>query len=475
MEIPQEFRLLKDFVAQLATQFESLQGENGVLKAENEKLRIENEELRRRLGLKSHNSSKPPSSDGLSKKPAFPRKGLEIKKTGGQQGHKGSTLRMVSQPDQTIVHHAGSCPCCLKRFGLSDVEGIVDKRQVFDIPAPRLEVTEHQRGFVHCCGQRWVGSYPEGVKSPVQYGSQIKALGVLLNVECRMPFEKIEQLFEDLYGCSYNESTAVSANETCFVALEPVELQIKEAVTESEVVHLDETGMRVEGKLHWFHVASTLLFTYLFVHAKRGKEALCSAASVLPHFKKRAIHDCWASYFEFQNCKHALCNAHLLRELESLKENGAVWAEEMQALLMQMFQESQKATPVLPHPEEWVLKYKALCQKADDFEPPPIPSKRGKPKNSKGRNLLNRLREHQESILAFAFELKVPFTNNQAERDIRCLKVKQKVATSFRTLDGAKNYARIQGFISTVRKHQMNVFQQIIQVLNHKTIVFTPS
>jgi transposase len=475
MEIPQELRLLKDFVAQLATQFESLQEENGVLKAENEKLRIENEELRRRLGLKSHNSSKPPSSDGLSKKAAFARKGLESKKTGGQLGHCGNTLQMVSQPDQIQVHHVASCPCCQKPFVLSDVEGIVSKRQVFDIPAPRLEVTEHQLGFLHCCGQRWVGRYPNGVNAPVQYGSQIKSLSILLNVECRMPLEKIEQLFEDLYGCRYNESTILRANQACYTALEPVEIQIKEAVTSNEVVHFDETGMRVEGKLHWFHVASTLLFTYLFVHAKRGKEALCSAASVISQFKNRAIHDCWASYFQFPNCKHALCNAHLLRELESLKENGATWAAEMQAFLMQLFQESQKATRILPDPEGWVSQYKALCQKADDWEPLPIPSKRGKPKNSKGRNLLNRLREHQESILAFAFEPEVPFTNNQAERDIRCLKVKQKVATSFRTLDGAKNYARIQGFISTVRKHQMNVFQQIIKVLNHKTIVFTPS
>ena len=353
------------------------------------------------------------------------------------------------------------------------MEGIFGSRQVFDIPAPRLEVTEHQIGYLHCCGNRLEGTYPIGVNSPVQYGTRIKSLSILLNVECRMPLEKVEQLLSDLYDCTYNESTVLNSNEACYKALEPVETQIKAAITRSDTAHFDETGMRVEGKLHWFHTASTVWFTYLFVHAKRGKEALRSAVSVLKDFQNRAIHDCWASYFEFTQCSHGLCNAHILRELTALHENGAAWAAEMHALLLEMYEKSQKATCILPNKPEWIQRFQAIGQKADIQEPPPIKSARGKPKNSKGRNLLNRLRQHQESILAFAFEPNVPFTNNQAERDIRCLKVKQKVSNSFRTLDGAKTYARIQGFLSTVRKQKMNVFQQLNIVLNHKTIVFS--
>lgn len=470
MEIPQDLKVLSAIVSKLATQLESLQAENHALKSANEALRLENEELRRRLGLNSHNSSKPPSSDGLGKKPALARpKGS---KTGGQLGHSGHHLKRVAIADSIVVHHAPCCPCCQKTFTPTDVEGVVGSRQVFDIPAPRLEVTEHQIGFLHCCGNRLEGIYPIGVNSPVQYGTQIKSLSILLNVDCRMPLEKVEQLLSDLYGCTYNESTVLNATEACFKALEPIEVQIKAAVTASDIAHFDETGMRVEGKLHWFHTASTIWFTYLFVHAKRGKEALRSAVSVLKDFKNRAIHDCWSSYFEFTQCSHGLCNAHLLRELTALHENGSSWAASMHAFLLEMYEKSQKATCVLPDSTEWMQRFQQICQQADTVEPPPIQSPRGKPKNTKGRNLLNRLQKHQESILAFAFEINVPFTNNQAERDIRCLKVKQKVSNSFRTFDGAQSYARIQGFISTVRKQKMNVFQQLNNVLNHKTIVF---
>lgn len=471
MEIPNDITAIKDLVSLLLTRVTQLEAENVVLKTENQDLRVENEELRRRLGLKSHNSSKPPSSDGLSKKPALSQSRLN--KTGGQIGHKGKTLKRVEMPDQIIVHHVKSCPCCWKAFGTGDVETILSKRQVFDIPLPRLEVTEHQVGVISCCGQRHVGSFPVGVNSPVQYGNRIKALSVLLNTDYKVPFDKIEQLFTDLYDCSFNESTAVSANGTCFTALAPVEAAIQTNVLESPSVHFDETGMRVEGKLHWFHTASTRLFTYLFVHPKRGREALNSTASVLKAFKNWAIHDCWASYFEFTNCSHALCNAHLLRELEQLKENHSIWAPLMQALLLEMYQKRGKATQLLENKPFWVAQFGAICQTADELEPPPTPSKRGKPKNTKGRNLLNRLLKHQDGILAFAFEPNIPFTNNQAERDIRCLKIKQKVATSFRTLNGAKEYARIQGFVSTVRKHGMNVFQQILNVLSNNPIVFT--
>ena len=230
--------------------------------------------------------------------------------------------------------------------------------------------------------------------------------------------------------------------------------------------------MRVEAKLHWFHTASTSLFTYLFVHSKRGKAALNSSDSLLPNFKNWAVHDCWKSYFEFQNCSHALCNAHILRELQSLRENGSLWAAEMRELLLNLYNLSQKATLIVPDKKLWIEKYQLVCQKADEQEPKPIQSKRGRAKNSKGRNLLNRLVEHLNGVLAFAFNEAVPFTNNQAERDIRCLKTKQKVATSFRTFEGAKHYARIQSFASTLRKHNMSVFQNLINTFDKKQVVF---
>lgn len=465
---------LKEQLSVVLSEVLLLRSENADLKAENASLKAENAELLARLGLNSKNSSKPPSSDGLQKAaiaPALPKE--KGKTSGGQKGHVGKTLNMVCNPDRTIIHHAPCCLCCHKVFKLSDIESVCHRRQVFDIPPPKLVVTEHQLGITRCCGQRYIGEFPPQASSLVQYGSQIKALSVLLNTDYKIPFDKIEQLFADLYGCSFNESTAISANTTCYTNLASVEQDIKTAILGSEVVHFDETGMRVAGKLHWFHVACTALFTYLFVHAKRGGDTLVQdEASLIKDFQHIAIHDCWKTYFGLTNCFHALCNAHILRELEHLIEQGSPWAKDMKQYLLELYLLSEKATIIVPNQALWIEKYQLICRKADEYEPPPIKGKRGKPKSTKGRNLLNRLTDHQDGILAFAFTQIIPFTNNQAERDIRGLKTKQKVATAFHTFNGAQQYARIQAVISTLRKHNMNVFQHLCHSFNKKSLVF---
>ncbi len=458
-----DIAVLQSLVIELLSRIDDLTAQNALLVAENT-------ELRNRLNLNSGNSHKPPSSDGLQKQPALPKpKG---NKTGGQLGHQGNTLLQVVNPDAIIVHHAPCCPCCNKLFEAQDVQHIIGKRQVFDIPPPRLVVTEHQIGLIECCGTHHRGTFPDTVTQSVQYGVKIKALSVLLNTDYKIPFDKIAQLFGDLYHCSFNESTAISANKACFTALAQAEQQIQSAVLDSTVAHFDETGMRVQGKLHWFHTACTVLFTYLFVHTHRGHKALYAEESLLPQFKNWAVHDCWKSYFEFSDCRHAICNAHILRELQQLKEQQSNWATQMHAFLLELFHLTQKATVVLADQDQWVKKYQLVCQSADKEEPPPIHGKRGRPKNTKGRNLLNRLVEYQDGVLAFAFHQAVPFTNNQAERDIRCLKTKQKVATSFRTFQGAKEYARAQSVISTLRKHKMNVFENLIRLLNKEQVIF---
>jgi transposase len=463
MELSNDISVLKDLVVALLAKVEALESENAAL-------RRENADLRSRLNLNSKNSHKPPSSDGLSKKPGLPKEAP--KKSGGQFGHKGKTLHMVAQPDAVVVHHVPSCPCCSKVFSPADVVEVAQKRQVFDIPAPRMEVVEHQSGVVVCCGRRHVGSFPSEVSQPVQYGSRIKALSVLLNNDYKLPLEKIEQLMGDLWGCSFNESTALTANARMYEALEPVEEQIKTAISASEVAHFDETGMRVNKSLHWFHVASTSRFTYLFVHKKRGREALDSDESLLKDFQNRAVHDCWESYFGFGQCQHALCGAHLLRELTNLMEKGSKWAAKMHQFILDLYRNSQKATVIVADRQTWEREFQYICQLADAEEPPPLQGKRGKPKKTKGRNLLDRLLDHRDRWLAFAFVQDVPFSNNQAERDIRCLKTKQKVATNFQTLKGAQQYARVQSFTSTLRKHSMNVFHNLINLFDGKSIVF---
>lgn len=483
MTLPDDIEQLKDLVSQILARLsvledenEALKTENIALKAENQKLKQENQELRRRLNQNSRNSHQPPSSDGLKKKPALPKK--SGKKSGGQKGHLGKTLEMVDEPDLTVVHHAQKCVRCERAFGLEDVGKIISRRQVFDIPPPKLEVTEHQLGEIVCCQKKHLGEFPKGVGNVVQYGERIQALSVLLNNDYRIPLKKLENLFADLYGCSFNQSTAVVANERCYQKLEPIEEEIKRLIKASKVVNFDETGGRVANKLHWFHTACTDLYSYLFVHEKRGKEALMSEQSVIKDYENWAIHDCYASYFKFENCQHAVCNAHILRELESLKEQASKWAKKMKDLLMEMFQASEKGTKVLKNKKKWLAKYEKICKQADKEEPPPKPppkGKRGRATNSVGRNLLNRLRKHQSGVLAFAFEKEVPFTNNQAERDLRCLKVKQKVSNSFRQKKGAENYARIQGFIGTVRKHQQNVYEQLTNVFEGVPFTFQTS
>lgn len=455
---------------ELRSQITTLSSENSRLSSENSRLSSENAELRSRLNLNSKNSHKPPSTDGLSKKPGLPKE--PAKKSGGQHGHSGTTLRMVKVPDKVVVHHAASCPCCHKEFSKSDVTAVVQKRQVFDIPQPRMEVTEHQLGVITCCGNTLHGVFPEQVSQPAQYGSRIRALSVLLNNDYKLPLQKIEQLMGDLWGCTFNERTAVKANETMYDALQVVQQDIKENILASDLAHFDETGMRVEKKLHWFHTASTAMFTHLFVSTRRGKEAMNADDSVLRSYTNRAVHDCWAPYFNFPNCTHALCGAHLLRELTNLTENGTQWAGKMHHFILSLFKHTRQGIIGAEAKPTWLEEFENICQLAEQEEPPTTQKKRGKPKNSKGRNLLNRLKNHRDAWLAFAFVPDVPFTNNQAERDIRHLKTKQKVATNFQTLKGAKHYARIQSFSSTLRKHSMNVLENLIKALEGERVIF---
>jgi transposase len=463
MELPNDIQELKQIIAQLLERISCLETENAQLKTENE-------ELRQRLKLKSHNSHKPPSSDGLSKKPALPKN--SGKKNGGQDGHVGKTLERVENPDEVIVHHAPQCRCCGRKFSEADVERIVQKRQVFDIPIPKIEVTEHQVGEISCCGEKYYGEFPVQVENAVQYGNKIKGLSVMLNNEYRLPLEKVEQLLRELYGVSFNQSTIISVNEECYEKLEPIEAKIKAEILASETAHFDETGMRVEGLLNWLHVASNKWWTYLFVHRKRGKVALMSEQSLIKDYQGSAVHDCWESYFRFEKCQHILCNAHLLRELENLRERGSEWGKQMKELIFEMYEASEKGAKVLENRAEWETKYQKICEAGEVEEPPPELNKKGRPKNSKGRNLLNRLKKYQSGIMEYAFGAEIPFTNNQAERDIRCVKVKQKISNSFRSQSGANNYARIQGFVSTVKKQEMNVFAEIVNVFDNQNISF---
>jgi len=441
-------------------QLETFEEEIKILRQENASLKVEIAELKARINSNSNNSSKPPSSDGYKKKPAFPK--AKNGKQGGQKGHKGRTLQQVEKPDKIVECNPDKCSC--GHEFTKDELILSETRQVFDLPQPRLEVTEYQIHKARCpiCGKLHKGATPENVNAPVQYGNGVKAYAVLLNVHFKLPFKKIQLLFGDLFGYSINESTVYSASRQCYKKLEKTEEIIKSKVAENNVVHADETGVRVAGKLHWLHTATTLLHTYLFVHEKRGTLALTSDKSILDRIKGWLVHDCWSSYFRFNKFKHAICGAHILRELEGLSEIGqSKWAKVFKAFLMSVYEMPFEER--IKRRQHIKSKYKLICGIGEKSEPPPIKikGKRGRYKRTKGRNLVERLIREQDAVLAFAFNKEVPFTNNLAERDIRPAKVKQKISNCFRTFTGAKIYARIEGFVSTARKHNQNVFSEL--------------
>lgn len=449
--------------AQLAAMAEEnirLKERISTLVEENSRLKERITELESQVNKNSGNSSKPPSSDGYKKKPAIARK--KGGRPGGQKGHKGHTLQQVEHPDETI--YCDPAPCSCGHVFSEDELYLSEKRQVFDIPKPRLEVKEYQiyEGTCPCCGAFHKGSAPQGINAPVQYGVGAKAYAVMLNAHIKVPFKKIQLLFKDLFGYPINESTIYSATQQCYGALEKSEDHIKSKVAESSVVHADETGVRVEGRLHWLHTATTEKYTYLFVHKNRGGKALQSSKSVLERLHGWLVHDCWGSYFKFQNVNHSICGAHLVRELESLVENTrSEWADMMQDFLLTL--NDQPHYLRVRQRGKYLAKYREICSLGDKQEPPPIktPGTRGRLKRTKGRNLVERLTREETAVLAFAFNKEVPFTNNLAERDVRPAKIKLKISNSFRTFQGADIYARIEGFMSTVRKHNKNVYSEL--------------
>ena len=422
-------------------------------------------ELKARLNQNSRNSSKPPSSDFNKSNPGIPKL---PKGRGGQVGHRGKNLTKVENPDHIVRLTTSVCSC---GHELNPDEGsIVKTCQVFDLPEPKLETTEYQVIEQKCsCGRIHRGELPLGINASVQYGPSMRALTSLLSISCQLSYAKISQLIEDLYGYNLNESTCISNNVLVYEYLEKTEEQIKDALIESPVVHFDETGIRVENNGNWLHTACNAAFTVLFVSLYRGVKAHEQINSVLFQYSGWAVHDCYATYFKFKNCCHGLCGAHLLRELTAQIDDDKEWAQEIHAMLLDLYQKSDKGTKTVPNIAEVKKRFLELCQKALEIEllmlpPPGLDKKRGRVATNKPINLLKRLITYIDSVLAFAEYEVVPFTNNQAERDVRPAKTKQKVAGCFRTIDGAAQYARIQGFISTCRKQNFNAFNELKQV-----------
>ena len=441
------------------------------LRAEIASLKQEVADLRRQLGKNSHNSSKPPSSDGLGKKPRLPSslRGKSGKKSGGQEGHKGGTLRQTDKPDIIQQHTAHCCAHCATKLTVA-MRTSTEKRQVFDMPEPRLEVTEHQASVYVCphCGGTTKAAFPANVTSAAQYGPRLKAAAIYLNAQQLIPEERVTEIMGDLFGTlSLCPASVVAWGATKALELVSFTEHISKLLDAAPVRHLDETGFRIGGKTQWLHVISNARLTHYRASEKRGAIPRTLQSGVI-------VHDHFRPYYTLAGTSHALCNAHHLRELKALMEiEKEPWAEKMFRLLLlankvvHRAKEAGARSLCERNKRRILTLYDAIVTKGWVYHeslPPlarPQEGKRGKQAHRPGFNLLRRLRDFKYDVLRFLENFAVPFTNNQAEQDIRMMKVKMKISGGFRTMAGAETFAALRSILSTARKHGWNILKTL--------------
>jgi transposase len=420
----------------------------------------EAQDLKAKLARNSNNSSKPPSSDHPGKKVKNSRV-KSGKPSGGQTGHVGKTKQPTAKPD-TVVELKPQTECtCGGHIIINNDAFLV--RQQEDLQPAKVITVEYRAhdGKCDCCGKEYKASFPEGVESPISYGSNLRGIIAYLNAYQLLPLKRTAEMIKHLYGIDISQATIVNIMREAHANLAPVEARIKDEIIRSDIVYFDESGMRVCARLYWIHSASTKECTVYLVHPKRGKDAM-DEMGILPVFKGTAIHDHWKSYYHYL-CAHAECNAHHLRHLQWLFEDlGYEWAGEMICLLLRIKRHIDLSRAFdadsLPQEaiEEYECAYRKILAAAREIESPHIESKR----------MANRLTEYEQESLLFMYDFDVPFTNNLAERDIRMPKLKQKISGGFRSEDGADAFARIRGFVSTAIKRGKNIYDGLVAVFN---------
>jgi transposase len=426
------------------------------------------QELEARLAKDSHNSSKPPSSDPPFKKPP-PRtlRQRSGKKPGGQKDHPGTTLALVADPEHTVtIPLVGRCTCGQDLSALR-VEELPERRQLADLVV-RREVTEYRtvRGLC-ACGRVHRSPWPGGVEAPVQYGPGVAAIAVYLTHYQQLPYQRTAELLGALAGIALSPATLYAMGREAAVRLSAPVAAIAQGLVASALAHADETGLRVGGALQWLHVLCTATLTFYAVHAKRGRDAL-AGIGLLACFRGILVHDHWAAYGVY-DCQHAFCNAHHLRELIAVAEAypELPWPKRLIALLCEANEATRMAgLAALPGPliEGFFDRYDALLAEGARCHPRRTapPGRRGRVKQTPAYNLIGRLRDHRYEVLRFLTDLRVPFDNNQAERDIRMPKLKQKVSGCFRSEEGAHAFATIRSYLSTLRKQSVDIYQALI-------------
>jgi transposase len=429
--------------------------------------------LEERLALNSNNSSKPPSSDGFSKPALKPMPQSLRKKSGkrpgGQSGHVGKTLESVEKADSLVLHHPTTCRHCAMAFPADTSSDVYLRRQVFDVPKPRIIVTEH-RAFTRvctCCGHSTTASFPGGVEQPTQYGPNLLGLAVYLHGVHLVPFARTATIVRELTGALFTQGSLQRALKTAHERLTPFENDLREALAQVGLKHVDETGTRVSGKLQWFHVRCTEAMCWLFRHKQRGGKA----AADLQNYSGTLVSDFWPSYVPL-GCEHVFCGAHLLRELTFVAQvMKQEWAksliDELETAVDGCHAARERGSAKLWDAREFGRRMDECVEAGLRANPPP-------PKGidkSKACRLAERLRDYKDDYQRFLFDLSLPFTNNEAERGLRMFKVKGKISGGFRTEAGADQYCRLRSYIATTQKQGMNVLECIRSIFTGEIIM----
>jgi transposase len=454
---------LSDHIGRLKAQIERLQAEVSELHGRNFQLARRNAELEALVSKDSHNSSRPPSTDPPWAKRTRSLRRPSGRRPGGQAGHQGETLRLAAHPTRVVEHRPQECRSCHAPLDLGQVIGH-RRQQVWELVPAKLKVTEHRLAAVCCpsCGQTTRGEFKGAVRSGVKYGPMVKARVLYLQQYQLLPYQRTAEAMRDLFGCPLSVGTVANIVRECASGLVETELKIKQKLRRSPVIHADETGLRIDKRLGYVHVASTPSLTHYAAAAHRGQRAI-SEINVLPRYRGTCVHDGWLAYSHYTWCRHALCGVHLLRELtyfEELAPETKAWASPLRELLLEMKGQVERAkgegAQRLAEDDLRSLteSYDRLVAEGLRAQPPPeVPEQVRK----QARNLLLRLERRKEEVLRFLTDFHVPFDNNQAERDLRMVKLQQKTSGCFRSEEGARRFCRIRSYVSTMRKQGRGV------------------
>jgi transposase len=457
----------KPSIVELMERLVALENANAQLRAEVDRLRAENEELKRRLGLTSRNSSKPPSSDGPAKMPPRSRRQPSGRAPGKQPGDPGFTLRQVADPHEVHTHRPHTCEGCGAGLSAAPVVS-VEARQVFDLAPVAMTVTEHRLQHRRCrCGVKTMAAVPAGVNAPVQYGARVKAIGAYLVGYQHLPYERAAEALSDLLGVGMSAGALAAVVAATGQALAPFCEQVRGQLAAAAVVGFDETGLRVGGGGAWVHSASTDTLSLFTVHASRGHAGI-AAAAVLPVFAGTAVHDGFTPYRRYA-AAHQLCNSHHLRELAAVVEadpDRQDWAQQMIGLLCEMNDLTRHARTVGADAigpkvlATWDRRYRQLIETGQAANPDPG----GRKARSPAANLIARLSGFAADVLRFTRDLHVPFDNNLSERDIRMVKLRQKISGGLRTWEGAQMFCAIRSYLSTARKNGISALDALTRL-----------